>query len=297
MLKRKHLVSVTLVAVTALISGRTDPGSFEDLFTRNPTPVELSHYRQWPEILELNASMPVARARANASCIKGVNKQARDLFFEIFANLIVEYPKMNVELAVARFSKILAMGMKESSGVSAMATDMKLRGSRLSLDSLTKDNRGREWGEVNRSTLATYHKLIDSKAITYNFQTNFGLLQMSADRMYPNFLGDIIGRMAPELKSLAARDPEQLYRQCGAAYMYHDEPEAVIAEYAELASCEIDYRTVSGVKCFGRWMMLCPGMNVSLALATTNRYFQTRKAVPKCADSFRILAKAIKKRA
>ncbi len=296
MLKWKHLISVSLIATTALISGHTDPGSFEDLFTRRLTPVEFSHYRPWSEILELNSSMPVARMRAMSGCIKGVNPRARDLFFEVFSNLVVEYPKMNVELAVARFSKILAMSMKESSGVSAMATDMKLRGSRLSLQSFVQDNRGREWGEKYRSTLDTYHKLIDSKSITFNHQTNFGLLQMSADRMYPNFLGDIIQRMAPELKALAARDPQQLYQQCGAVYMYHDEPDAVIAEYATLASCDVDYRTTDGVKCFGRWMMLCPNMNISLALATTNRYFQTRKAVPKCADSFRVLAKAIKRR-
>jgi len=144
MLKWKHLISLSLIATTALISGHTDPGSFEDLFTRNPTPVELAHYRPWSEILELNEHMPVARTRAMAGCIKGVNRQTRDLFFEVFSNLVIENPKMNIELAVARFSKILAMSMKESSGVSAMVTDMKIRGSRLSFDSFTQEKRGRE---------------------------------------------------------------------------------------------------------------------------------------------------------
>ncbi|RYZ66191.1 MAG: hypothetical protein EOP09_13065 [Proteobacteria bacterium] len=82
--------------------------------------------------------------------------------------------------------------------------------------------------------------------------------------------------------------------QCGGKFAFHDHATQVMKEYGALSRCVIDYRTAEGVKCFGRWMMLCPGANVSLALATTNRYFQTKHAAPKCQASFRALAKAIR---
>jgi len=294
MQKRSVLLFVVAMAL-GVSSGsvRADSKKFENYFESNPTPVELDYYWTWGESSREFMNTLAVVSEAERLCSKGVNPQLRNLFFEIFTNYLANHPNSDVQTAITRFSKVMGMAMKESAGVPAVIADMRLNGSALSMRLYSADNRRRERGTVYRSSLASHRTLLANKSIRFNQQTNFGLLQMSADRMMPVFLGDIIARMHPELKQLASTNPSELYDRCGASWGYHNDRSEVEREYAELTKCDLGYRSVSGVKCFGRWMMLCPTMNVSLALATTDRYFQTRHVKPVCAASFKVLAQAI----
>ncbi len=294
MQKRSVLLFVLAIA-SGLSSGsaRADSKKFENYFESNPTPVELEDYWTWGESSREFMNTLDVVSEAERLCSRVVNPQLRNLFFEIFTNYLANNPNSNVQTAIARFSKVMAMAMKESAGVPAVIADMRLNGSALSMRLYSADNRRRERGTTYRSSLSSQRTLLANKSIRFNQQTNFGLLQMSADRMMPVFLGNIIARMHPELKQLAASNPSELYDRCGASWGYHDDRSEVEREYFELTKCDPSYRSAAGVKCFGRWMMLCPTMNVSLALATTDRYFQTRNVKPVCAASFKVLARAI----
>ncbi len=243
----------------------------------------------WKEFRTGDLGALVADVGEDASCVKRLPENLRRLFFEHF-RYYADHSKTGFgETEIARFAKVLGMAPHESGGASAAVTDMRYRGSNESLRHFyNTDNPGRAAPQALYSSMNTLDVLLAMKTIKWNSQTNFGLLQMSADRLYSaGGAGDIAQGMVTNLKTLYLSHPDEVIDRCGTGLMYKDSAADIRAAFDGIQNCDVGYTTKEQVQCFGRWATLCPNYNVTLALIAPPAYFSTRRAAPLCAKTFR----------
>lgn len=109
---------------------------------------------------------------------KAINPNLRMLMYQHFVihQYMANAQGIYFDNKIARnWAHILAMILKESSGDSASVTDMKGR----SISTFASQTNIQRWEKIM--------KLAASSSIPLNYQTNFGLTQMSADRLFIAF--------------------------------------------------------------------------------------------------------------
>ena len=247
----------------------------------------------WKEFRTNEEEALLSVAPEDTSCSRRLPENLRQLFFEHF-RYYADHTKEKIgEDQIARFAKVLGMAPHESGGASAAVTDMKLNGSRASLKNFyTTDNPGRAAPQALFSSTHSLDSLLALKTVTWNKQTNFGLLQMSADRLtFGGGSGELASSMIADMKELYRYHPEEVIARCGTKLMFKDEDAEIRDAFNSIQACKPGYSTKDEVQCFGRWATLCPNYNVTLALIAPSAYFATRKAAPLCAKTFRNLLK------
>lgn len=247
----------------------------------------------WKEYRTNEEEALLSDAGDDKSCVKRLPQNLRQLFFEHF-RYYVDHAKAKIgEAEIARFAKVLGMAPHESSGATAAVTDMRFKGSKETLRRFyATDNPHKAAPSPLYSSTETLDALLALKSVKWDKQTNFGLLQMSADRLATgNGVGDMAEDMIANLKTLYLSHPEEVIDRCGASLMYKDSDADLRAEFNEIQSCKVGYKTSAEVKCFGRWATLCPNYNITLALIAPAAYFATRRSAPLCAKTFRKILK------
>lgn len=247
----------------------------------------------WKEYRTNEEEALLSDAGDDASCVKRLPQNLRQLFFEHF-RYYVDHSKEKIgETEIARFAKVLGMAPHESGGASAAVTDMKFKGSNETLRHFyNTDNPGKMAPAPLYSSTNSLDELLALKNVKWDKQTNFGLLQMSADRLASaGAAGDLAASMIVNLKTLYLSHPEEAIDRCGASLMFKDSESDLRQAFDEIQSCQPGYSTKEQVQCFGRWATLCPNYNVTLALIAPSAYFATRQAAPLCAKTFRKILK------
>ncbi len=246
----------------------------------------------WKDYRTGDEAALLSEASDEAVCRSKTTSNLRQLYFEHF-RYYVDHSKSEIsDTEIARFAKVLGMTPYESSNATAVVTDMHYKGGKTSTESFRADNPKSDPGKPGlRSRVATVDKLLNLKGVKYNFQTNFGLVQMSADQLTVSNTGKIVRKMIEDMKVLYASHPEDVIDRCGAQTMFEDDLPEIRSAFDKLQTCDVGTDTSDKVKCFGRWAMLCPNFNISVALLATPRYFATKHRAPLCSKSFRRILK------
>ncbi len=277
----KLLIEVSLfVSALTLVSAEAASLGFE-------SPLVVDATGNWKEYVSSIEKDLGVDSHSDVSCRKHTGANLRELFFEQFRYYTMQSPHRVGNEEVARFAKVLGMTPYESSGASAAITDMKFHGSAETFRLLRADNVVKVPGKPGtRSSIPSLEKLMKLKTIKFDQQTNFGLLQMSADRLMMKSTRELARKMITDLKSLYATHPEEMIERCGTKLMFKDSDEEIRAAFDGIQACDVGYTTEEKVKCFGRWAALCPSYNITLALVTTPKYFATRDKAPLCTEVF-----------
>lgn len=245
----------------------------------------------WREFRTKGEVALASEAAEDTLCRARTTSNLRQLFFEHF-RYYADHSKTEIgDVEIARFAKVLGMAPYESSGASAAITDMKYNGSNETLRFFRGDNRKEdvEAAPGLHSSVDSLNKLFRLEKIKFDRQTNFGHLQMSADRLVTNVggAGDLAEKTILDMKALYKFHPEELIDRCGTRHMFKDDEAVIRKAFDRLQTCEVGYLTKEKVQCFGRWASLCPNYNLTLALIATPRYFATKNKQPLCAKTFR----------
>jgi hypothetical protein len=231
--------------------------------------------------------VPLETAPEDSSCRGRVPTGARTLLLEQFRYLADHSREHIASVDFAAFAKIAGVLPRESSGASAAVTDMRLHGSSRTFQLLREDTR--RFGAV-RSSLESMEELLALPGVKWNGQTNFGLTQMSADRLDSRPTRAVARAMIGSLRSLWLADREEVLRRCGTGHLFGDSHEALLKALSDVQSCEPGTGSKEAVQCFGRWAMLCPAYNLTLGMIvwqTSPKYFATRRASPLCAKTLK----------
>jgi hypothetical protein len=293
------------VAVTVLAAG-----SAQASVLGSAGPLVPDETGAWKEFRTTTLDALPAEETEDASCVRRLPENLRNLFFEHFRYYVDHSTSEVGEKEVARFAKVLGMAPRESSGATVAITDMRGTGGATSLRQFFKnDNPGVAAPKSLTSSLESLNKLfaitaetrkvngvLRSSTLRWDEETNFGLLQMSANRLYIDFGGrqdDIARDSIREMRTLYASEPEEVIARCGTALMFNDSPVEIRGAFDELMTCEPGWKSKKSIQCFGQWATLCPNYNVTLALVAPPAYFATRHAAPLCTKTFtRILKDA-----
>ena len=99
-----------------------------------------------------------------------------------------------------------------------------------------------------------------------------------------------------ELKARSHRGVQYALWHCGTRFLFEEGRAGIEGQKAlENAMASIAYCDMSGddkdatSKCFAKWLTLCPSLNIDIALLSPDSYFQTRRARPVCAVTFKKL--------
>lgn len=272
-----------------------------------------------------------------AGCKDKVPAPLRAMVFRHYQNFQEMQNRQGVffpEKAAVRASQLLGMVPKESAGDSTNVTDMT----------------GKEVGTYQaQTTLDRWNTLFKHDKIKYNKQTNWGLAQMSMDRLVVGFkvdtkLDDFLpgddtsatsaqnvrrlldfyqdfaqGRLEqhdrpitekeladpkapPAMKERARKGLQKALWHCGTRFLFKEGQQgeagakALEQAMASIAYCDAgqakpDLNSDAQMKCFARWVTLCPALNLDIAILTPDSYFATRHAAPLCQATFRKLTK------
>jgi hypothetical protein len=264
----------------------------------------------WTEFRTNEEDALLSDAGDDASCVKRVPLNLRALFFEHF-RYYVDHSKSHLgEVEIARFAKVLGMSLNESGGASAAVTDMSGTGGVTSLHHFyNTDNPGVSGSAAHTSSLDSLDQLLEITTETrktkrkgkrtftmkWNGETNFGLLQMSANRLDLNFGNhedEIARNTLVAMRTLYASHPEEVIDRCGTARMFKEPATRIREAFDAIQTCDASSKNKEEVQCFGRWATLCPNYNLTLALIAPPAYFATRRSAPLCAKTFRKILKS-----
>jgi len=188
-----------------------------------------------------------------------------------------------IDSAVARYSKVVAMAVGESSGNAACVADMGARGSGDSVKGFFRANPKKGVASNLKTTLALRETLLGLEKVRWTHQTNFGLLQMSPDRLNSENNRKIYARY----KTIASQSPMTAMDLCGTAFLYQDAPNILRGEIEEAGLCKEGTKSKAGQLCFAKMVTICPALNFELALSAPAAYFATKNKTPRCASSYR----------
>lgn len=232
-----------------------------------------------------------AHSTLSNSCKKKTPPQLRNLFASFFAARKVNpdpvKDKKEKEALGKRLSKLMGMVIKESSANPAAVSDMQGRGSYKSYMSFFKANSsgGVMWKD-HYATTELLEKLMKQSNVTFNKQTNFGLAQLSADRLViPSWGGNYLKE---KQKMISLMDAKTFIEWCMTKSIYKDSQEKLEKYFNDkIKNCEMGISGKSKIQCFGRTVNFCPRLSIELAMEQPARYFETRHASPVCAELFK----------
>lgn len=221
-------------------------------------------------------------SKLSKSCTDKTPPQLRNLFKTYYVN----QPKNKQTAALrTKLSKLMGMMIKESSGNPSAVADMKGKGSRTSYKSFFKANEsGGIMSRPHYSNTVLLEELLKQDGVTIDKQTNFGLAQLSADRLYiAKWGGNYLSEKKDLIKSFPAKN---LLNWCMTRSIYNDKEETLVKYAEKIKSCEIGYKTKEKIKCYARVVNFCPRLTIDLALEQPMKYFETKKAAPLCPKLF-----------
>jgi hypothetical protein len=241
-----------------------------------------------PKAPSVDSIQPIRVESENNAC-REIPLSTRQLFYNHFQWHLSGVSAEKRKILAHRFAKLIAKAEKESSGNPASVTDMGLRGSATSVRAFYNDPHNQRRGSSGflRISLATREKLLNNPNVKITHQTNYGLLQQSADRLTRRALNRDIYDF---YKKLGISDKRQAYQYCGTEFLYAGRQAELMSAIKEAASCKEGVKSREEIKCFGELVTICPALNIDLALIQPAAYFQTRNAAPRCLSVFYELA-------
>ncbi|MEN9723660.1 MAG: hypothetical protein RJB38_1646 [Pseudomonadota bacterium] len=225
--------------------------------------------------------------------------------------LFLEHYQKNGSKDSDRYAKFLAMTMKESGGKTLdityfnSYTEVQARQDSLAAYVTMKNYLSRSAQNPKNASVGApgggLKKLSDGRrASFFDHQANFGLLQISADRLLGKRSAggpkSRIGKNSKIMKEFQGATADQLVTKCGAQHFFGNDTHALQLEFQELKNCTPGNDNPSQVECFAKWMMLCPSLNLTFALNEAEAcqakkkggcYFESWTAKPICEDIFK----------
>jgi hypothetical protein len=195
------------------------------------------------------------------------------------------------------YSKFLGMMLEESGGDAAKVAihfkeDQKGNYSKIK-DWVYEDNIYSTAAEVE-ANIATFLSRT-------NFQTNFGISQISPDQGAYN--GDnhkfVRARLA-EIQDLAKSDPDAAIKRCGADLLFKDSNENLRAAFSKMSKCnptlelKVTKKSTTPINdnarlsCFARIAMFCPGMHFDIMAVYPKANWGTKDAKRKCVSALEL---------
>ncbi|PIP96326.1 MAG: hypothetical protein COW00_16230 [Bdellovibrio sp. CG12_big_fil_rev_8_21_14_0_65_39_13] len=218
-----------------------------------------------------------------ASCLSETPPELRALLSDLYKDLRAK-GLAPTELN-QKMSKLTGMIIKESSANTCSVSDMNGSGSSTSYHSFFKHNHSK--GIMSRShkvDLALCGDLFAMKGVNITKQTNYGLAQISADRWVMNKRGgELLVNFKKELTRLTDK---QLVERCHARTLFSDSMESLSNEASVWKKCNPGIGQQTEIKCLGKWLTLCPALNIEVALEQPLSYFETRSASSLCSDLY-----------
>jgi len=242
--------------------------------------IEDQDFNNTSDQLHINCPIIMSETRSlSSNCVKKTTPQLRNLFksFNTYTNAKHDSTKL---------SKLMAIMIKESSANPSAISDMKGRGSSYSYRSFFKLNNSK--GIMSRdhfSTTQYLEMLLDNNEVKFDKQTNFGLSQLSADRLLiPKWGGNYLKQSFTKFEKFTSKDYIQW---CLTKSIYNDKDETLESYYEnKIKNCTPNAKTKKGIKCFARNINFCPRLSIELSLKQPMRYFETRHAKSICSNLF-----------
>ena len=253
-----------------------------DKMFESPLSVQLDINKQIEKEYEHCSIENGTNSKLSPACKSETTPQLRNLFKTFYVN---QPNGSKTDALKGKLSKLMGMVMKESSGNPSAVADMNGKGSRKSYLSFFKVNKSKGISSrVHYSNTILLEELLSQSDVLFNKQTNFGLAQLSADRLTIKKWG---GSYLKDKQTLIKALPEkQLLNWCMTRSVYNDD-EVTLKKYAtKIKSCVMGYKEEAGIKCFARIVNFCPRLAIDLALEQPLRYFETKKATPLCTKLF-----------
>lgn len=280
-MKKTNLFIFLLFAAISFNSSADDKAIIKKMF-KTPLKEQLDLNKQILKQYENCKIENGTSVKLSKSCKEKSTPQLRDLMKTFYVN---QPAAKKTKALRSKLSKLMGMMIKESSGNPSAVADMNGKGSRTSYKSFFAANKSH--GIMSRphySNTILLEKLLKQDGVTINKQTNFGLAQLSADRLYiAKWGGNYLTAKKDLIKSFP---PKQLLNWCMTRSIYNDD-EKTLQKYAEkIKSCDMGYKTKAGIQCYARIVNFCPRLTIDLALEQPMKYFETKKAAPLCTKLF-----------
>jgi hypothetical protein len=224
--------------------------------------------------------------RTEAKACKALPENLRGLFYEHFLYYVDRHGKqVGVNEALA-FARLLARAWDDSRGNPANAVDGRANGNALAASRFVTDNLGREARDSRaQSSLESRNIVLRSPRIHMDRQTRFGLLKASATQLASPGAKAVLD----EIQGLALRNPDAALDRCGAEWMYVDAERALKHALVDTARCKPGTAPDGEVRCFARWVTLCPNLGLTLGLLRDAAPAGKRPGRTACAEAFRSL--------
>ena len=251
-------------------------------------------YSVSPLITKKLTNAPVIDA-AKTKCLSNLPASTRKFLFDFYYSSALVDPIV-AKNSLNKFSKICGMIYKESSGNPVSCTDMHYNGSRTSVVEFCKND--------SLASVSMYNKLRDDKSINRNYQTNFGLLQLSADILTWNIsLRSIFEHVVEEVSS----HPDTALSMCGSKCLFSNCGEDILDQMKKFSHCKLHYRkkvdskkgetvpdiSADEINCFDHWVSFCPNLNLALGMQLPASYFESRKAPALCEDELSLILTSV----
>ena len=278
MINLKKIIFVILISIPLISFGES---TLSDILT----PSISENFDPNTELNKFYKGCPIVKVpskRISSSCRSKTNPQIRTFFKSYFNNL----SRVQKNAQRVRLSKLMGMMIKESSGNPAAVADMKGNGSSTSYRTFFKVNNSKGvMSSPHYANTKLVDKLIEQKGIAINKQTNFGLAQLSADRLdIPKWGGNYLSSKIKDIKKMSS---ETFFSWCATSTLYSDSKTTLKRYFLKnIKNCSMNSKTTAGIKCFAKTINLCPRMTVELALQQPMRYFETKNAKPLCPELF-----------
>lgn len=148
------------------------------------------------------------------------------------------------------------------------------------------------------STVAEVDRNIEAFIERANYQTNFGISQLSPDQaVYASKAHRDVRDILAEFQSLARTDPSAAAKRCGADLLFQNTPAELNAAMTKIASCNpVLSVTVTAsstkpindntrLRCFARVAMYCPAIHLDILQVYPMRNWGSADASRKCVDA------------
>lgn len=224
------------------------------------------------------------------TCRRKAPPQLRNLFASYYATLpiplLANKLNENRDSKKRDLSKLMNLMIKESSGNPTAVSDMKGNGSYQSFSSFFSLNKSR--GNLSLShfvNIELLERLLYQSNVRVTKQTNFGLAQLSADRLLmPNWGGQYLREKIAMIKEISAPD---FIKWCLTRTYFNDEFLDLVNYFnTKIKRCTVGVSTIEAIRCFGRTLNFCPRMAIELALLQPTKYFEVKNPAPICSEIF-----------
>lgn len=266
-----------------LLVATEDSWSIED-------PSKSNLYSVSPLITKQLNSAPEINA-GKTKCLAKLPPTTRKLLFDFYYSSALKDSSIAKE-NLAKFSKICGMIYKESSGNPVACTDMKYNGSHKAVVEFCKND--------SLASVSMYKKLREDESIIKNYQTNYGLLQLSADTLTwnPN-LRKIFENVVKEVSA----HPDSYASMCGSKCMFSNCSTEIVDKMSKYTNCKLGYKkkissktgetvpdiSTEELNCFDHWVSFCPNLNIALGMQLPSSYFESRGAPALCEDELSLI--------